>query len=116
MLEEERKTIKEEGKLKKEQREQIEKKIKERKGERKKRFRLGKACMEYIMPIWNKECRHNQRPAYLIQLTEEYFKHNVRKEIVKQELKRYCLEDLIWLNDCFTPRKKIHIVLLEQQH
>lgn len=38
MLEEERKTIKEEGKLKKEQREQIEKRIKERKGERKRDF------------------------------------------------------------------------------
>lgn len=97
MLEEELKTIKEEGKLRKEQREQIKKRIEESKGGSKKKFRLGKACIEYIMPIWNKKYKYNQRPAYLIQLTEEYFAQNVKEEIVEKELEQYCTEDLEWI-------------------
>lgn len=94
MLEKELETIKKEGKLRKEQREQIEKRIKERKGGRKKKFRLGKASIKYVMPIWNEKNKYNQRPAYLIQLTEDYLEQKVKEEIVEKELEQYCEEDL----------------------
>lgn len=94
MLEEERERIKKEGRLGKEEREKIKKRIEESKEGKRKKFRLGKACMEYALPIWNKEYKYNQRPAYLIQITEDYIKQKVSKSSIEKEFWEFCIDDL----------------------
>lgn len=94
MLEEEREKIKKEGRLGKEEREKIKERIEESKEGRRKKFRLGKACIKYALPIWNQEYKYNQRPAYLIQITEDYIKQRLSKSSVEKEFWDFCTNDL----------------------